>query len=54
MQSLTIKLQQLETIAKSKRTMEEKKLLTKAARLETDWTSEIQELYMKAVLETET
>ena len=53
MQSLTLRLEQLQTIDNSNRTPEEKELLTKAAKGEIKWTKEVMDLYMKAVRDTE-
>jgi len=48
-----IRLEQLQTIENSKRTPEEKELLTKAAKGEIKWTKEVMDLYKKAVRDTE-
>jgi len=53
MKSITTRLQQLETINKSKRTPKEKETLTKAAKGEITWTPEIQNLYLEAVKDNE-
>lgn len=53
MKSITMFFEKLDTIDQSKRTPEEKELLTKAAKGEAPWTPELSDLYLKAVRDTE-